>query len=429
MKKLVVLLGLALALSLVSATGAFANFGPHGGYAVNTDACAACHRAHSSFSEIQYTPKDVGALDPVDYPYALLVGSAGTMTEFCNACHGTAAPGASTNVVDGIFDSGPSGAAGQAIGADTGGGVLSQYVTDSTFGEGLNGGGFTTTFRRDFDGTAVGAVAAVTSTHMLSDPGAGALLPNWGFGSAVAGTSLTCADCHDPHGSTNYRLLKDSVNGQDVALNVFGDDDPVNYPYADGWKRGADGGAAQMAAYVPDYTGGTKLVANAGAQVGSLSEWCAACHTTYADRSSDASYEWAGSGAPINSPAYDDPAGVAPVTRHRHPVDVAPSSGDAILQVEAYQSTDADWVAGRASIPLERMIGGVEERDNNLGCLTCHFAHGSSQVMTGWASAALGTTNFNMPVRNDALGGVDPTFSSALLRADNRTVCEVCHEK
>ena len=41
---------------------------------------------------------------------ALLVGSATTMTEFCNACHGDLAPGASTNVVRGVFDSGPTGA-------------------------------------------------------------------------------------------------------------------------------------------------------------------------------------------------------------------------------------------------------------------------------------------------------------------------------
>ncbi len=68
---------------------------------------------------------------------------------------------------------------------------------------------------------------------------------------------------------------------QNVALNVFGDDDQTNYPYADGWKRGADGGAMQMANYVPNYTGGTRLVHNAGAQVGTLSDWCAACHTEY----------------------------------------------------------------------------------------------------------------------------------------------------
>ena len=37
------------------------------------------------------------------------------MTEFCNACHGDTAPGASTNVASGIFDSGPSAAIGGSV--------------------------------------------------------------------------------------------------------------------------------------------------------------------------------------------------------------------------------------------------------------------------------------------------------------------------
>lgn len=432
MKRLVIVLGIALALSLVFATGAFANFGPHGGYTVNTDSCAACHRAHSSYSSIQFKPLDPGSTPATDFPYALLVGSAGTMTEFCNACHGNNAIGASTNVVDGIFDSGPSASSTQTAGS-TYNGVATQYQTGSKFNAGLNAGGFSKAVRKNYDGAAIGsAPATVTSAHMLSDPGAGAQLPNWGFGASVQGTSLTCSDCHDPHGSTNYRLLKDNINTFDVSLHVFGDDDPDNYPYADGWKRGADGGAAQMAAYVPDYTGGTKLVRNAGAQVGTLSEWCASCHAAYTDNMSTMSYTWAGS---TLTSGYTDPAGSA--VRHRHPVDVPPSAGDNILQVEAYQSNDPVWTAARAAIPLERTMdnpagdgGGNTDRDDFLGCLTCHVAHGSSQVMTGWASAKIdGTDPYKMPERDDSLGGVDPTFSSALLRADQRTVCQACHEK
>ena len=104
MKRIAVLLGLLVALSLVFATGAYANFGPHGGYAADTDACAACHRAHSSFSSLTFEEK---IPTPVN-TYALLVGSASTMTEFCNTCHGDAAVGAGTNVMAGQFDSGPS---------------------------------------------------------------------------------------------------------------------------------------------------------------------------------------------------------------------------------------------------------------------------------------------------------------------------------
>ena len=109
LKRISLVLVLALALSLVFVGSAFANFGPHGGYISDTDSCAGCHRAHTSFSTLTFMPEVVpDGLDDADNPSSLLVGSASTMTEFCNACHGDTAPGASTNVVMGLFDGGPS---------------------------------------------------------------------------------------------------------------------------------------------------------------------------------------------------------------------------------------------------------------------------------------------------------------------------------
>ena len=86
---------------------------------------------------------------------------------------------------------------------------------------------------------------------------------------------------------------------------------------------------------------------------------------------------------------------------------------------------------------------GADFTTNYIGCLTCHRAHGSSTQMTGWAAAHLetsvvGTHTVYVPVR-DGIAGVDPDKgsyggvnnqgSSALLRADNRGVCERCHNK
>ena len=89
----------------------------------------------------------------------------------------------------------------------------------------------------------------------------------------------------------------------------------------------------------------------------------------------------------------------------------------------------------------------------NLGCLTCHFAHGTTATMSGWANAHLvQNANGTWVPQRDARMGVDPnkvvdpmaalnTFSdqfthnavaagtSDLLRADNRGVCERCHNK
>ena len=165
MKRVSVLLALAFAVYLALATAAYANFGPHGGYTDDTDACAACHRAHTSFA-------DVGWVDNlgVQHESALLVSSATSMSEFCYACHGNQAPGASTNVQAGIFDSGPSGCNGQNVG-DSNSGVTVAYVTDSTFNAPLNGGGF----------DSVGLQATTSSHGMDLGP---ATAPMWGAGSA-----------------------------------------------------------------------------------------------------------------------------------------------------------------------------------------------------------------------------------------------------
>ena len=135
-KRFSVVLAIALAASLLFVGAAYANFGPHGGYVDDTDACAGCHRAHTSFAQVGW--RDAFG---VDHESALLVSSATKMSEFCYACHGDQAPGASTNVQAGIFDSGPSGPLGTLVGGSNGG-VTVAYVTESTFGSPLNGGGF-----------------------------------------------------------------------------------------------------------------------------------------------------------------------------------------------------------------------------------------------------------------------------------------------
>lgn len=450
MKRISTILVLAVGLSLVFAGAAYANFGPHGGYVDDTDSCAGCHRAHTSFSTVGWTDQ-LGT----EHESALLVGSATTMTEFCNACHGDLAPGASTNVVSGVFDGGPTGADGQVL-EDLNDGVTVQYVSESTFNAPLNGGGFTQMpdpYQWELDSTV--AYAPATSAHSMEAAG-----PLWGAGTSVPlWPNLTCTDCHDPHGTSNYRLLKAQVNGNTVGgyeadgetPNAFVFSYETGYPdpagAVQGWLKHEDG-AAQMALYQPDYTGGTKILHQDATGEKSLSVWCAACHENYATSAGNtadnggllATYDYDGSvGAPLSEDGV-----VGAQRRHRHPVDITLAAGwgpGRALQEQVAE--DGYW------IPLELDEGNTPGDDstfyqNYIGCLTCHKAHGSSASMTGWAAASLAENAAGtvIPVQDGTPGvspdkdgtpgipGDDPMDgSSALLRANERGVCERCHNK
>ena len=418
---------LVLAMSLVFVGSAFANFGPHGGYATDTDQCAACHRAHTSFSSIEFLNKDLSGSTN-----ALLVGGAGSINQFCLACHGNDAPGASTNVDKGIFDAGPSSDVSNTA-------VAPRVDTTSHFNAPLNGGGFTTApYNYDYasvDGTGgtfsdtAAYLHPVTSSHSMESTGV-----IWGAGAGADKTmDLVCTSCHDPHGSSNYRALKDSLpynptvggytfigpDAFDTQPNAWVYGAEPTYPTTDGWLQGP-AGQAQIAAYRPNYTGGTKIAVRGSA--GTLSGWCSGCHVDYDNTS----------GAAKNYGSYETTVGTKP--RHRHPVDVNLEGGDNTIQIPAMENK----IDNR--IPLEIVSGGtLGYRKNKVGCLTCHFAHGSSQTMTGWAAASLtgtGQPSGSYVPTMDGVGGVNPdkapapgAGTSALLRANNRGVCERCHNK
>lgn len=432
-KRVFIILTIAAVAILATAGTAFANFGPHGGYALDTDACAGCHRAHTSFSTLTW--EDTASNDHS----ALLISSAQTMEEFCYACHGAGAPGAATNVEVGVFDSGPSGSAGTALG----GGIM--YQTASAMNQPLNGGAFT----------------GVSAMHDM-DKGS-VTDPMWGAGNtAPAGTNLTCTGCHDVHGSTNYRILKDQVNGHTVG--GYNGDTPQwyvssfesGYP-AGGWLKHTPG-ASQMTTYFPNYTSAeykwNSTATYSGTKNRSMSTWCAACHESYNKRTG--SYTGSGDSAVYNvngtynynefesnvnvtrtvAGSLTAPGGtqfIGARVRHRHPVDVVPAT------VTTANGWGSDAVTSTV-LPLEKRLGaptterGTWTVQDYMGCLTCHRAHGSAAVMTGWANSRIvnhpsADVTWSVEPTIVAPAGVNPNVSAAILRADNRGVCERCHNK
>jgi hypothetical protein len=280
---------------------------------------------------------------------------------------------------------------------------------------------------------------------------------------------MTCTDCHDPHGSSNYRLLKAKPNpagpvvggyaADNETPNAFVFSDEQGYPVptsvtfpgggvynasypGGGWLK-HQAGADQMALYRPNYTDttGTPILhTDATPNTVSMSVWCSACHQNYNQSS-------AGNAVTYNYDPYlpgsGTPGGAASGALgnqdyHRHAIDqnMAAGYGSSRALVEEVVSSP-QWV------PLENsgVTDPTQFENNYIGCLTCHRAHGSSVQMSGWAKSHLvlnGTTGIYSPVQ-DSVAGVDPDKgvynglnnqgTSSLLRADNRGVCERCHNK
>ncbi len=266
-----VTLGVVLAgVGLVSwAAPASANAGPHGGYTLTTSACAGCHRAHTAIAPYLLKADDEFAL--------------------CTSCHGG---NVTTDVLHGV---------------QTGATKLNGDPKP------LNGGGFVET---------AGGVP-VTSRHNIDGlPGSGGLTA-WGSqngdGTPVADVGvgvqgdLECTSCHNPHGSTNYRILNDSSRAGDkwvpndpdllqwVSYQVLATrDDAPNYGFDEGnvndcpanaavgagtptpWPGENGAGTHCKLRYTSgiSYSAGPPAVTSADTTKG-MNAFCATCHKSY----------------------------------------------------------------------------------------------------------------------------------------------------
>lgn len=312
MKKLLVALLVIGLIVAVNVNVASANGGPHGGYSAATDECAGCHRAHTATN-------------------ARLLTNTGSA--LCLSCH--SGTGAETNVVDG------------------------RTVTGSNP---LNAGGFTSAynaFTSSFSGT--------TSTHDYADAtGTAYQLTAAGTSLQAIANNLTCYECHDPHGSVNYRLIP--VTAINATVLDIADYDTGGTYTSEIW---------------------TMTTTN------SFSEFCSACHLGYHQ--------------------VDEAAGSLLANFYSHRVDSnwrGTAGTDGAIGFAILADNPQTAPSNGFALPL---AGAAAAGDNDtMICSTCHFSHGSSAAMGTLSEAAT------------AGGLVD---SSALLRVDNRGVCQNCHDK
>lgn len=331
MKKYLVLLFVVALLIALPVSMASANNGPHGNYTPTTDACAGCHRAHTASG-----------------PNILIASSTQAL---CLTCHGNGATGADTDVEGGLYDN-----------LD----AVAEAPAEGVVNAPLNGGGFVNAWDQ-----VDTAFEAVTSVHLTDET----VTLVWdlndttgAISTTVLNTALGCASCHDPHGSSNYRIIKTSVNGNPVTV---GDYDVAAKNYTDeAWEANAAGSEP-------------------------ISNLCAACHVNY----------------------HQTAAGSGDAAPWAHRIDVSWNGDGGTAADIGFGAADNPETGAGLTLPLANDVGGAVP-DDILVCTTCHFAHGGAAQQGLWSEGA---------TQPDVPGGAGN--SSALLRIDNRGVCQVCHDK
>ncbi|MCL5959777.1 MAG: hypothetical protein M1358_10795, partial [Chloroflexi bacterium] len=313
MKKALLILGGVLLLTLGAVGLASANAGPHGNYGGGTstpDGCAGCHRAHTATG-----------------PYLLAAASPDALCEICHGATGN------TDVFDGLLTN----------------------LSNRT----LNGGGF-----RYMGGTTTSHTASVTSKHDVAGV-SGTTVTAWGSNPDGAGSQgqLECVSCHNPHGSSNYRILNDSgtwaatpsagvltfQSSQVVTISAGSLTEPTGY--------GRYGPGSWDALSNTYYTKG-------------INDFCSTCHEMYLTKAGSATNPSSES-AYYYYPGKQD-TGSGATYRYRHQVSV---------------SSGADENNKYKMLRFAATNSSAEIRDS-MTCLTCHFAHGTSATAETYSAAA-----------------------------------------
>jgi hypothetical protein len=256
-------LGGALLVTLGGAGSARADNGPHVENALGvgfnqiagTDRCASCHRENTAHT----------AIPPA-------AGRSG----LCLTCHGPAAAGATTDVVDGVgFGVGETQNADRSTkpGALRAGGFENALIGSGEASKETYLSGSSVLARNQVI-PVLAAGRVTTSKHGVT----GATATAWDRSSlnpeTVVKVTLECGSCHDPHGNGSYRILRPYPGGSGPsAVGVTIPDAGVRvYTTTNYWLSGD----ASVPAIVNGVTGGTAVP---DGYSGNIARWCATCHT------------------------------------------------------------------------------------------------------------------------------------------------------
>lgn len=412
MKRWTLLLAGAALWLFLAALPALADGGPHvasvnngtGAGGLTADSCAGCHRAHT------------GQTDRLlNQP---------TETALCLVCHGAGSTGATTNVVNGVqFVPATNplyrNASGVILGALRDGGFVTaaigtsnEYKVITSPGRGnakipvnVSGGVMTgqavTSAHMAVPLSPLTTFSGTTWGNLTNDPTTGT---NAQLG--ATGGTLNCSSCHNPHGNNQYRILQTQPAvvggdflGVDTTHAVKVDDAAL--PPTDP-STGAFTGTRNYT--VIQTVGGTGTLL--ASQVTSLA--------SYSNLMGDylrKQVPWDGS----VTAAADAPNG-NPTT-----FNVQMSNWCSACHTREQATSSADTTNANA-IFHNRHQSTPNHGANGVGyvtCTTCHVAHGSNAKMTPGGYSA------TMPYPG---GGAAPAGDSRLLKADNRGICQACHD-
>ena len=406
MRRLPLLIAVGALWLFLAALPALADGGPHvaalnnGSGGLTADSCAGCHRAHTAQNDF-------------------LLKQAST-TDLCLSCHGTGGTGATTNVLQGVqfvpSATNPQNRTGVVLGALRDGGFVTAPIGTSNAYKLIVALPYNTVakipVRVDANGNMGGGT--VTSAHLaVSGNSIVATGKTWGnfttdgSPTGATGGTLECTSCHNPHGNDAYRILQTQpvVNGGDfaqvTAANAVKVTDAALPPAGD----------TRNYTIIQQQTGGTNTTLLAS-QVQALE---AAGMPNTAGDFFRKSVPWNASGAastpdqPNGDSAFISQINAWCATCHSR-----------YLSAGADDTTNTNAVFHNRHYALgNQAVGSIPAGAHTYPvCTTCHVAHGSNAQMTVDGNSA------TVPYPDGSVVNGD----SRLLKADNRGICQTCHD-